>query len=329
MKSCPSSDPLTQVLRLFTILQLLGARRSGAPLGRQRLADACDCSVKTIARDMGRLLQLGIPIEYDPVERAYMLPEKSRVPMPVLMTATDAMALALARGLLADAALPFAAELGTALDKATAGLSAELLSLLHSASQALHAQGGLARDYSQAPLRLLLRAMTRRETVEMLYESRSGGTKAWRRVDPYRLDHRDGRYLELNAWCHTRRTVRTFALDRIAEARLTGERFERRAWEAQDEGVVGGLRGGPMVEAVVRFDSEVALFAKEHNWPFAATFTPGEEGSVIMRCRVQGVEGMVKEMLSWRHHAEVLGGPELRASFVAELRAMANIYMEG
>jgi predicted DNA-binding transcriptional regulator YafY len=148
-------------------------------------------------------------------------------------------------------------------------------------------------------------------------------------VDPYRLDRRDGRYLEMQAWCHENRMVRTFALNRVLEARVTEETFAVREWNASDEGVVGGLRGGPLVGLEVCFDAVVAPFARERQWPFKATFEEGAGGSLILRGQVHGMDGIVRELLSWRHHVRVLGGPELRARMVEEVRALAALYPDG
>lgn len=319
-------------MRFFTILHLVASRRSGAKIGRATLAHACECTPKTIQRDIDDLRAAFIPIEYDPSERTYFLPEKGWKLSLVTLTTSDAMALALLRSLYADthSALPFATEIAQALEKATAGLSPALRSLMESVSVTLDSRNAAARDYSHAPIRLLLNAAARQRTVEMLYESRSSQSTRRRLVDPYRLQQREGRYLELDAWCHTNKEVRTFALDRIQEARLTEATFERRAWTPRDEGVVGGLRGNALARVEVRFDGVVAPFARERLWPFAATFEEmgDAEGSVILRGEVQGVEGITRELLSWRRHATVLGGPELRARFVEEVRAMANLYDE-
>lgn len=327
MKRTPS-EALAQLARLFTILHLVSARRAGRPLGRTALANACQCSTKTIDRDLKLLEAAHVPVRYERQERAYTLPDKSAVTSLVTMTPTDALALALMRGLLAnpDSPLPFAAEMQTALDKATGLLAPPLQSLMDAAIAGLHEPGGAARDYGQAPVQKLLTAVAKRQTVEMLYASRSSGVTDRRAVDPYRLDRRDGRYLEMQAWCHRRREVRTFALDRVLDLRATGETFTRREWNDSDEGIVGGLRGGPRIAVEVRFDGVVAPFARERKWPFVATFEDAPEGSVVVRGEVQGLDGIVRELLTWRRHAVALGGPELRARMAEEVRAMSALY---
>jgi predicted DNA-binding transcriptional regulator YafY len=327
-----NSDAPARAARLFKIATLVASRRPGERIGREQLAAACDCTPKTIQRDIQCLQAAAIPLEYDTAERSYTLCERGWAYPLVRMTANDAMALALARGLLinTNAALPFAREIAAALEKATAGLTPALRSLLEAASHALSDQGGTARDYSHAPVGLLLEAISRHETVEMLYESRSSHTCERRAADPYRLDRRDGRYFELHAWCHRHQQVRTFALDRISDVHLTGQTFAPRPWDESDEGVVGGLRGGPPVPVEVRFDAVVAPYARERRWGFRATFTESDrgDGSIVMRGVVRGVEGIVRELLAWMRHAEVLGGPALRTRMAEEVRAMAALYAE-
>lgn len=329
MRHTPS-DALSQLARLFTILNLISGRRPGRPLGRAALAAACECSLKTIERDLRLLESAHVPVDYDPQERAYVLPDKRAVSSLLTLTTTDALALALMRGLLANAysPLPFAAEIQTALDKVTGPLAPALQAVMDAAITGLHEAGGLARDYGQAPVQRVLLAIAKRQTVETLYESRSSGVTDWRRMDPYRLDLRDGRYLDLHAWCHRHNEVRTFALDRIHDLRFTGEIFERRDWDDSDEGIFGGLRGGPRIAVAIRFDRVVAAAARDRKWPFAAAFTDESDGSVVLRGEVQGLDGIVRELLTWRRHAIVLGGPELRARMAEEVAAMSALYAD-
>lgn len=323
-------DALSQALRFFIILPMIANRRPERRITRQTLADACHCSIKTIGRDIIALQSLGIPLHYDAADRTYTLPEKGWNPITLTLTGTEVMALSLARGVFARFPLfPLRDDITTTLDKLTLGLPPLLRERMNAAANAWNELGGLARDYTQAPVALLTNACVQRRTVEMLYDSRSGGTCQRRLVDPYRFDVRDGRYLEMDAWCHIGEKVKTFALDRVLEARLTEQTFAVRPWNPDDEGVVGGLRGGKRVEVEVRFDAEVAPFAQARNWPFQADFSkPDSAGCVVMRAQVQGVEGIVRELLTWRRHAVVIGGSELRERMIEEVRALSALYPE-
>src|SRR5579871_3018589 len=321
-----SSDAVEQVLRLFTILHLVASRRDGQRIGRAQLARACECDIRTVIRAFILLREAQIPLDYDDVARTYTLPDKGWALTTSTLTASDVLALTLACSLLADETTPFAEQTRTALEKVTMGMPHALRQLLEQTKQALQISGGMARDYSRAPLRLLLTATARRQTVEMLYDSRNSGLTERRLVDPYRVDMRDGRYLDMQAWCHKDRRVKTFAVDRVLEARMIDRKFSVQPWDDSDEGVIGGIRDGAWIDVTVRFDSEVAPYARDRTWPFDATFTNEEDGGVILQGKVRGTAGIVRELLSWRRHAVVLGGPELRARMAEEVQAMAAHY---
>jgi predicted DNA-binding transcriptional regulator YafY len=321
------SDPVERALRLFTILQLLAARRPGQRFGRADLALACECSVKTIGREL-LILKSHIPLDYDPVAKTYGLPDKGWALTTSALNGSDVLILALARSVLADDAGPLAAQLQTTLDKITVGLPPALRQLLTEAAQTVRATGGPARDYSHAPVALMQRAAARQETVEMLYDSRNSNTCERRLVDPYLVERRDGRYWEVHARCYRDGTVKTFALDRVLESRLTGQKFIRGEWDESSKGVFGGIRGEDWVALAVRFDATVAPYARDRTWPFDATLTEKADGSVVLTGQVRGVKGVVRELLTWRRHAVVLGGPELRAAMAEEVRAMAAHYAD-
>ncbi len=326
------SDALAHVARLIKIVTLVRSRRKGERLGRVALAQACECVPRTITRDLSLLEQAGIPIEYDAGQHSYTLPDQGWVYPVATLTPEDALALALAQSLLQTPGIPQQASLLASLEKTTAGFSPALKRLFTEAAQAI-LPAALPRDYSAAPLELLLAAANARETVEIDYQSRSSSTRSWRRVDPYAIEARDGQFWELHGFCHRREEIRTFALDQILNLRATGEVFPPRPteWDAfsQTKGGVGGLRGGPSISVDVLFFPAVSAYARSRRWPDGLVLTGQTDGTVRLTGQAQGVDGLVTELLRWRRHCRVDGGPELRAQVVDELRAMAALYQNG
>ena len=145
------SEALQQVARLFKIITLVRSQTRGRSLGRAELAQACECNIRTIQRDLQLLQEAGIPVEYDYRQKAYMLPEKGWIFPIAPMTVEDALALALARGIVSTSGLPQADALRATLDKLTASLSPALSELMREAAQAVQPVR-LVRDYSQAPI---------------------------------------------------------------------------------------------------------------------------------------------------------------------------------
>ncbi len=324
------SDALAHVARLIKIVTLVRSRREGERLGRSALARVCECVPRTIARDLDLLAEAGIPIEYDPALRSYTLPDKGWVYPVATLTPEDALSLALAQSLLSAPGLPQPAALRASLDKTTAGFSPALRQLFDEAAQAL-LPAALPRDYSDASLDALLAAAGARQTVEIDYESRSGGTRVWRPVDPYAVEPRDGLFWELHGWCHRRAAIRTFALDQVRAVRPLSDAFTRREaeWEAFTRTQAAfGLRGGPPLPVDVLFLPPVADYARGRRWPDGLSLTTQPDGAARLTGRALGADGLVTELLRWRRFCRVDGGPELRARMVAELRAMAALYPE-
>jgi len=322
------TDALQRVSRLITILTLVRSHDGVRPLGRTALAEECACDVRTIQRDLDLLAEAGLALVYDPAQRAYRMADRGWVLPATPLTAEDAVALALARGLLSDPSLPQQAAMRAVLDKLTRALPSALQGLAREAAGAL-LPGQAPRDYSAAPLTQLVTASAARHTVEIDYQSRSGGSRAWRRVDPYAIEPREGRFWELHAWCHTRNAVRTFALDQVQGMRETGEPFTvREEWQsfADARGVIGGLRGGSPVTVNVDFAPDVAPYALDRQWPPGLSVSRQQDGGARLTGTAQGVEGMVTELLRWRRHVRVLGGPELRAAIAEEAAAIFALY---
>lgn len=324
-------DALRRAVRLFKVVTLVLANPPGFPLGRDELSFSCGCGVQTIHRDVKDLRSAGVPLEYDPQTRSYRLPDKEWVFPPVSLTSQDALAVALVRSLLAIPGVPQRSALVAVLDKITAGLPPVLTALLAEAAAAVR-PAALVRDYSQAPLNELIQAAAARQTIEIDYASASGGKRIWRRLDPYAVEPREGQFWELHAWDHRHGEIRTFALDRVGDMRPTGQVFtvEEAAWAAfaGATGVIGGLRGGRLEEVDVRFDRPVAAYALARRWPAGLACTADPDGTGHLAGEVQGLDGITAELLRWRRHAQVLGGPALRARMEEELRAMLLLYDE-
>lgn len=329
--SAARSDALAHVARLIKIVVLVRSRRPAERLGRTALAQGCECVPRTIGRDISLLEEAGIPIEYDRTLRSYTLPDKGWVYPIATLTPEDALGLALAHSLLAATGVPHQAALLASLGKTTAGFTPTLKQLFADAAQAI-LPAALPRDYSAAPLDALLSAAGSRQTVEIDYESRSAGARSWRALDPYAVEPRDGLFWELHGWCHRREEIRTFALDGVRGVRPAGGAFQFRTaeWEAfcRASGIVGGLRGGPPLAVDVLFLPPVAGYARTRRWPAGLTLTPQADGTARLTGQAQGADGLVTELLRWRRHCRVDGGPELRARMVEELREIAMLYQE-
>jgi len=324
-----ATDALPRLTRLFKILTVLNSRLPGERIGRQKLADACESSVITVQRDI-ELLTSGsmAPVDYDPSERTYKIAERGWKFPVASWTAEDALALSLARGRFPSTA-PHAGSILRAFDKIAGQLSPALQELVDQCAAVLQTRDE-TRDYSGAPIAILVNSAIRRETVEIDYESQSSG-RGQRLIDPYKVEETSSGMWYAHSWCHRNKSIRSFALDRIHEITFTGKVFERRedAWNAfaSELGVHSGLRGEATTVDLL-FDVEVASYARRTKWGDGLSVVDQPDGTVRVTGIASGTAGILPEILRWRRLCEVVGGPELRQIVIDEIEAMAQRYKQ-
>jgi predicted DNA-binding transcriptional regulator YafY len=137
----------------------------------------------------------------------------------------------------------------------------------------------------------LAAAVGRRRKVRLRY--RSVGRKETRRVvDPYAVLQREGRW-HLFGHCHLRKDARLFRLDRVLEAEVLKESFERPAeLDGPDEvlRVVANAHGPWEVEVLLQTTMEQA---RDQVPPMLASLEEAE-GGVLMRGAASDLDGMAR-----------------------------------
>lgn len=176
---------------------------------------------------------------------------------------------------------------------------------------------------------VLMEAQLARQVVQFMY-ARPGQEPGRRRVDPYALVHRRGRWY-LVGRDHDRDAQRVFRLDRIAgEVRTVGEPG---AFDAPK----GGIGPDDVVPPVPEGAPETAevLASPEIVWEIARCARGGggpgvQASSAALRdwtaftVRVGDPEQFVGWALSYGPDLVVLGPPELRAAVIARLERLAS-----
>ena len=214
--------PVTRMLAVLELLQ--GHPRISGP----ELARRLDIDVRTLRRYIVALEQLGIPITTERGRHgAYMLVSGFKLP-PLMFTNDEALALAV--GLVAARSLGLA-------EGTPAAASAEA-KLARAMPQALSGKLGAiaetvkidlaqvtATPASNQALIALTAAAQARQRIRMGYRTPQGQDTE-REVDIYGLACRAGAWYAVG-WCHLRRDLRSFRLDRIGAVGLLAARFER------------------------------------------------------------------------------------------------------
>lgn len=214
------ADTTARTLRLLSLLQ---ARRFWPG---SELAERLAVSRRTLRRDVGRLRELGYPVDATPgAAGGYQLATGGDVP-PLLLDDDEAVAIAVGLGAAAGAAVVGIEESSV---RALAKLEQLLPDRLRRRVTALHANVAVLRGPASSPevdpdvLALLAQLCRDAEEARFDYRRRDGEDSS-RLVRPHHLVA-VGRRWYLVAWDVRRDDWRTFRIDRIRDARAAGVRF--------------------------------------------------------------------------------------------------------
>jgi predicted DNA-binding transcriptional regulator YafY len=219
--------------RLLQLLSLLQSRRDWTGT---ELAARLGVGLRTVRRDVGRLRDLGYPVDAMPgVAGGYRLGTGATLP-PLLLDDDEAVAVAIS---LHSATAGGVAGLEEASLRALTKLQPTLpprlrhrITAFGASTVALH-RPWTARDQVDSDVLTALAAACRdQRRLRLRYPGRDGVTT--REVEPHRLVHTPQRWY-LVAWDTRRADWRTFRVDRIAELLSpAGARFTPRPLPADD-----------------------------------------------------------------------------------------------
>lgn len=315
-----------QVTRQWFLLQKLEIARSAT---LQELAaslpDDYARHPRTIRRDL-QALELRFPLITERVNghtRWRLMDGYRRIP-PLAFSATELMALVFSRDLLRPLdGTHIKASLDSALNKAAAILPPEGEAYVRQLQGYFSVGLGPHRVYRQhqQTIAQLTRAIAQTRTVQMRYYSASRDTTSRREVDPYRLWYAAGA-LYLIGYCHRRREVRMFAVDRIRSLAITNHpcqlplAFDLDAY-VRDALVV--MRGQP-IDVELLFDRATAAWVKGHIWHESQQVTECKDGRLRMCLRVADTGELVGWILHFRSGVRVLQPAALRDKVREEAR---------
>ena len=207
---------MSRPARLVDLIHLLAGRRS-RPVAE--IAERFGVSQRTIFRDLAELSERHIPLYRD--EHGYRLLDTATL-RPLNLTAEEHALLKVA---LHNPALRHQPSLRTILDALEAKLDAAS-ALAEESPHALQLAGiDRSGPKAEKAIQPLERSIAGRRSVDIRYDSLSGGRRRWRRLDPWQLFQRAGAWYVVG-WCHQHREPRIFRLDRISGIRRRQESYE-------------------------------------------------------------------------------------------------------
>ena len=300
--------------RLLILMRL----RQERPIRAADLAEVCECSVRTIYRDIDALCEAGVPVAAMPGE-GYRLVEGYHLP-PIAFTAEEAVQLLLG----SDIALG----LGTVDQReATLSAAAKVEAALQPETRVevdrLRERIRVSRWAQQETtplLPLLQQAVLNDRVLDLRYHSFGSDELTQRQVEPHYLVHY-GNDWHLVAYCRLRKEMRDFRAGRIREAEVLDERFERLA----EADLTSTYKEEDHLEVRVWLEASAVPWAREA----PAYGLRGEEqsdGGSVFVYDTRDVRRLLPWLLSWGASARVLSPEDVVDKVRKEAQALAVAY---
>ena len=302
--------------RFHLIDQMLTNQRV---VSRRQFLDALEVSPATFKRDLEYLRdRLAAPIVWDRERRGYCYEQSAegeQFQLPGLwfntseiqaLLSMDALLANLQPGVLSNHIEPLRSRIRMLLDEGDHSadeIARRLRIIPHS-----------AKSYRSENFQALCQALLSRKRVDMAYYSRPTDSVSDRQVSPQRLIYyRDNWYLD--AWCHLRRGLRSFAVDAIKSLSIASEaakEVDEALLNSELESGYGIFSGAVTSEAVLRFSPETARWVSRETWHPQQSSEYDEAGYYLLRVPYSQDTELVMDILKYGAEVEVLEPPELR-----------------
>lgn len=301
---------------------------------KQDFLDELEVSDATFKRDLEFLRsRMRAEIIYDREDRGYRFDPKAKnkkVELPGLwFSEKEATALVLMQHLLAN--LDRGGLIGPHIDPLMDVIDS-ILGQSDTSAKALRKRlkvfGMSARKSSLESFAEVGYALLNRQRIQITHYSKSKDETTQREVSPQRLIYyRDNWYLD--AWCHLRNGLRSFAVDGIKDV----VQLDRKATEVSESDLhehfaesYGIFSGKATKRAKLKFTPERARWVSGETWHGQQIGTFEKDGSYTLEVPYDKDPELVMEILKHGSEVKVLEPSELRKRIKDELSKTLNHY---
>ncbi len=315
--------------RIYRLHLLLKNRQS--PISRTELEKRLECSASTVRHIIQEArLYLHAPIIYDRKNKGYCYEpsQQESFELPSLwLNSSELLALLTSYkmleqvqpGLMEPQLAPLKEKIRSILGKQKASQKeiANRIRILHST----------LRQTDPMVFQRVASAVVSRKRLKILYHGRNRDKLTERWLSPQRLVfYRDNWYLD--AWCHLRKDLRSFSLDRIHVV-ATGERARDISDKKLDEhfgNSYGIFSGRPKHKGVLRFSSNIARWVADEVWHPDQKIRVLKDGSVELTLPYSDPRELIMDILKYGGDVEVISPKSLRKSVIENLQNALQNY---
>lgn len=323
---------MDRLQRIYKLHQAVSAHR--LPVPHQVLQEKLECSRSTVTRVIEEMrLHFNAPLKYDRERNGYFYDTQDGeiFELPgVWFNATELYALLTTQQLLEQAQPGL-------LDNHIKPLKTRIEKILSTAAldkseiaKRVRILRMAGRSTSSEHFQTVASALLQRKRLNIRYHSRSDDAETRRETSPQRLTHyRDNWYLD--AWCHQRNGLRSFAVDRLREAKVTDQTAQdipEEQLDAHFASSYGIFAGKPEHTAVLRFTPKRARWVAEEQWHPQQQGRILDDGRYELRIPYSDPRELVMDVLKHGEAVEVIEPDSLRHLLSEHLRQALQQYEE-
>jgi predicted DNA-binding transcriptional regulator YafY len=288
-------------IRLLEVYMLIANRKFPSV---QYLRDRFGVTARTVYRYL-ELVNLVEPLEYDGVRNGYGFTGGD--PRKRIVLSNDELVMLLAAG-------EAVSHLGTTFREGFRGLAERLFASMGKKpaqvkkTVIVKTADSETEKESERFLQCFSKCIAERRSVDLTYRAQNTKSVTERTIDPYGLVFHEGLWF-LVAFCHLRKRIRTFAVDRVIDAKdrnllfMPVEGFDLEGYLARSWGVVDDK----VVHVTMRFDPGITDYIlRKKRWHPSEKRTILPDGSVELSFSVCGTIEIKRWIYSWLPHVSVI-----------------------
>lgn len=321
---------MDRLQRIYKLHQVIAAHR--LPVPHSMLQEKLECSRATVNRIIEEMrLYFNAPLKYDRERNGYLYDTRDGevFELPgIWFNATELYALLTTQQLLEQAQPGLLdSHLKPLKDRIEKILASEQLGSGEIARRVriLRMAG---RNTSSEHFQTVAGALLQRKRLHISYHGRGNDETSAREISPQRLIHyRDNWYLD--AHCHTRNALRSFAVERITAAKALPQHCRdvpENQLDAHYTNSYGIFAGEAKHMAVLRFTPERARWVADEHWHPQQQSRMLEDGSYELRVPYSDSRELVMDILKHGAEVEVIEPEKLRCEVLEHLRQAADKY---
>lgn len=318
---------MSKFSRMIDIMMYLQARNL---VKAQELADILETDLKTVYRDIESLRTANIPIESKPGRYGgFYIPKDFYFKAPKLTPEEIAVLFFAGEVLVKKNGFMFEKDFRTALSKLKNTLAKdEIKTSSNKISSISYEIETLKTRLWENLFYIIEKCISEKKSIEVEYYTLSRDETKRRILDPYHLIYKSGAWY-LIAFCHWRKDVKIFRVDRIKAVNETGKSFVIRKNFSLREYLKNSwqITRGEEVNVIVRFFPPASRMVREMEWLPTQKIVEEKDGTIIFSAKVSGLMEIKRWILGYGSQAEVLEPQSLRQEIFSEAEKILSRYV--